>query len=202
MAYVQNLPTFVIAGLMLNLTPGADMLLVASRSARGGFPSGVAASLGIATGCLVHILLASLGVATLVAAVPGLSAGLRILGGVYLGYLGIGLCRPKPADAPAMGRNGRDSFVQGLMTNFLNPKVGLFFLAFLPPFVAPDAPSRAWALIGLGLVFNLGGTLVNLTVAGLAARGRTWSPGAGVSRVFSTAVGLLMMALGITLMVG
>ncbi|MEW6706010.1 MAG: LysE family translocator [Pseudomonadota bacterium] len=168
---------FVLTGVVLNLTPGADTLLVVSRTAAGGFRHGAAAALGIALGCLVHAVAAALGVAALLAASAEAFRLLTWVGAAYLAWLGLQMLRqarkPVPAETGAgAASNGgcRAAFLQGVLTNVLNPKVGLFFLAFVPQFVSPDAASPLAAFLTLGLVFDLTGGLWLLTVAALTVR--------------------------------
>ena len=204
MTGVHDLPLFIVAGLLLNLTPGVDMALVASRSAALGFRAGAAAALGVAAGCLLHTLAAALGVSALVAQSAAAFTLLRWLGAAYLVWLGVAmLCArlvavPKGAAPPAssLGR----LFAQGFLTNALNPKVALFFLAFLPQFIAADAPDKGLAFVLLGLLFNLNGTLVNIALAAIVAmlRERVVAP-ARWRLWFTRGVGVLFVALGLRL---
>ena len=178
---IQNLPLFIAAGLLLNITPGADMALVVTRSAAQGFRAGAAAALGVGAGGLLHAAAVALGLATLLAQAPQAMAVLRWGGAAYLVWLGISLLRAGTAvssttsTAPAVAAVAAAwpfwrVFGQGFLTNALNPKVALFFLALLPQFVAPDAARPGLALWLLGLLFNLNGTLVNLAIAAGVAR--------------------------------
>lgn len=169
---------FVVTGLVLNLTPGADTLLVVSRTAAGGWRQGAAAALGIQLGCLVHAVAAALGVAALLAASPLAFRVLTWAGAAYLVWLGLQMLRAafKPAlpravrEAPAAASSLRGAFAQGVLTNVLNPKVGLFFLAFVPQFIDAAAPSPLAAFLALALVFDLTGGTWLLIVAALTAR--------------------------------
>lgn len=164
---------FALASLALNIVPGADMTFVAASAARGGRRVGVAAALGIAAGCIVHIVAAVIGLSALIAASAQAFAVLKWLGAAYLLYMAWGLLRsPKPAaaDAPAPQLTPRQAFRAAALVNVLNPKVGLFFLAFLPQFIDPAAGSATLAILTLGLWFNLSGTVVNAVVALTAAR--------------------------------
>jgi threonine/homoserine/homoserine lactone efflux protein len=160
------------AGLALNITPGPDMLYVAARSTSEGRAAGIVSSLGIATGTLFHITAVALGLAALLAAVPVAYAAVRIGGAIYLVYLGVralathstGSVRAL-ADAPLAA-----IFRQGVITNILNPKVALFFLAFLPQFVDPSRGNPAVQIVVLGLIFDTSGTIVNTAVALGASR--------------------------------
>jgi threonine/homoserine/homoserine lactone efflux protein len=168
---------FMAAALALNLTPGPDMLYVTARSISDGRAAGVLSAFGIAAGTLVHITALALGLAALLAAVPLAYDVVRIAGAIYLLLIGIQLIvRPRTAaDVARLPRSRlRVIFAQAVVTNVLNPKVALFFLAFLPQFVDPAAGSPVPQIVFLGLLFNVQGTLVNVAVALLASRGTAW----------------------------
>ena len=191
---------FLGATLALNLTPGPDMLYVVARSVGEGRAAGIASALGIAAGCLVHMLRVAFGLAQLLLAVPAAYDAVRFAGAAYLVYLGIRALRSRPAaeGAPAPARASRGAiFRQGMVTNILNPKVARFFLAFLPQFVDPERGSVAAQILLLGLLFNLSGTLVNLAVAWAASGARRWTVRAGGAPVFQRLTGLVFIALGI-----
>ena len=194
-----------MAGLALNFTPGPDMLYVAARGASEGRPAGVASALGIGAGTLVHITLVALGLAALLRAVPVAYLVVRIGGAAYLIYLGVRairsrstfvLQRVEPAPLWAV-------FRQGVITNVLNPKVALFFLAFLPQFVDPSRGNPVIQVVVLGLVFDLTGTLVNLGVAVGASRAASRLRGASRARdVLQTITGALFIGLGLKVAFG
>lgn len=195
---------FVLSGLLLNVTPGADTLYIVGRSAAQGFRGGLLAALGIGAGCLVHILAATLGLSAILAASATAFTVVKLMGAAYLLYLGATLLR-SASTAPASPKSlppSRDGavFWQGFLTNVLNPKVALFFLAFLPQFIALDAPSKPLAMLFLGLVFDVNGTLWNVFLA-YAASGaaRRLSHGEGVGRWLSRAAGSLFIYFGIRL---
>jgi threonine/homoserine/homoserine lactone efflux protein len=200
---VNDLGVFLAATLALNLTPGPDMLYVITRSATEGRAPGVVSALGIATGCVVHTVAVAAGVAGLLAAVPVAYDGLRYLGAAYLVYLGVRrLVRPGP---PATGEVTSPPqglwpvYRQGVITNVLNPKVALFFLAFLPQFVDRSAGGVSLQLAALGTLFNVSGTIVNVLVA-LAASGTVrWTRGSAIPEWAARASGLVFVALGVRL---
>jgi threonine/homoserine/homoserine lactone efflux protein len=167
---------FVTAGLLLNITPGPDMLYVVGRSTTQGARAGAAAALGIGAGCLVHILAAALGVSALIAASATAFTLLKLCGAAYLLYVGLSLLFSRPATqtaalTPVMTPTSNSSiFMQGFLTNALNPKVALFFLAFVPQFISADSKQQTMAFLFLGLVFNVNGTLWNLFVAWITAK--------------------------------
>ena len=174
---IHGWPLFIGAGLLLNLTPGADMALVARSSASQGWRAGAAAALGVGAGCGVHITTAALGLGALLAGSPTTFALLRWVGAAYLVWLGWGLLRSRPTlagDGATAADNAaqawRRMFWQGFLTNALNPKVALFFLAFVPQFIDPGASHKALAFMALGTVFVVNATAVNLALAWGMAR--------------------------------
>ena len=200
---VHDLALFVAAGLLLNVTPGPDMAYIAARAATGGFRSGVAATLGITTGCVVHTMAAAAGLSVILATSAAAFGIVKWLGAAYLLYAGVRLliassrvphtvapAAPMPTASPA--RIFREAFV----INVFNPKVALFFLAFLPQFIDADAPLKALAFIALGCLFNVNSLFVNIPVAWLAARaGRRVRTDARGVRWLTGAVGALFVLL-------
>jgi threonine/homoserine/homoserine lactone efflux protein len=153
---------FIPAGLALNLTPGADMMFCLGQGLKGGPRAAMAANFGIATGGMVHVTLAALGLGALVAAHPAAFEAIRWFGVAYLLWLAISALRsPLPvAGAEVAPRAAVRVFGQALLVNLLNPKVILFILAFLPQFVDPARPILPQFLT-LGVVFAIGGLIVN-----------------------------------------
>jgi threonine/homoserine/homoserine lactone efflux protein len=201
---VHDLPLFIAAGLLLNITPGADLALIGARSAGHGFRSGAAAALGVGAGCFVHVAAAALGLSALIASSATAFTVLRWVGAAYLVWLGIGLLRSSggaaAASTPSPATTTWRSLVQGFLTNALNPKVALFFLAFLPQFIDANAPNKALAFVALGTVFAFNGTIVNVAFAALVARVRQAFNGPhSVGRWVSRGVGALFVALGVRL---
>lgn len=207
----QDLSLFIVSGLLLNITPGPDSLLIMARSASQGFKSGSAAALGIGAGTCVHVLAAALGLSALLAASAAAFTVVKLMGAAYLVYLGVTMLfkRHQPAAAadPALPApppmRWRQIFTQGFLTNVLNPKVALFFLAFVPQFIAADAPSKALAFIFLGAVFNLNGMLWchllawSSAAAGARVRGQAWSQTMG--RWLQRGIGALFLGFGVRL---
>jgi len=170
---VHDLALFAGAALLLNLTPGPDMLFVAGTAASRGRRAGLLAALGVGAGCLFHTVLAAVGLSALLAASDLAFSAVKWAGAAYLVWAGLVMLRARRHDGrdrPARSVQGGNPFWQGALTNALNPKVALFFLAFLPQFIDAGAPGQAGALVVLGTLFNLGGTGVNLIVALLASR--------------------------------
>ncbi|MDR3507875.1 MAG: LysE family translocator [Caulobacteraceae bacterium] len=157
---------FMAGAVALNLTPGPDMAFVLAQSASGGARRGIAAALGIGVGALFHMMLAAFGLTALFAAWPLAFDIVRYAGAAYLVWIAIGMIRDPPHLRPAAREaSAWTAFRRGVLTNVMNPKVAMFFIAYLPQFVSPHAgPTWAQILI-LGLAFDLSGTLVNSAVA-------------------------------------
>lgn len=157
---LSSLAGFTAAVVVLALTPGPDNLAILSLGISRGRAAAVGFALGCAAGCLTHIGWAILGVAALLQASPKALGGLKIAGALYLAYLGVMSLRSTggavPATEGAASTATEEShwrhFGRGFVANAINPKVALFFLAFLPPFVRPDAPATPQMLV-LGLLF-------------------------------------------------
>ncbi|MFN5570451.1 MAG: LysE family translocator, partial [Bradyrhizobium sp.] len=141
---------FLLSGLVLNMTPGPDTAYIVGRSVQMGWRGGAAAALGISTGCLVHVFASAIGLSALLMASATAFAAVKWAGAAYLVYLGFTQLFARPpaaaaeADAPAVAADAslRQVFWQGALTNVLNPKVAMFFLAFIPQFVAADAAHK------------------------------------------------------------
>ncbi|ERE03357.1 LysE family translocator [Pseudogulbenkiania ferrooxidans] len=163
---LPQLAAFLAAAMLITVTPGPDNLMVLSQGISRGRSQGMAFGLGCALGCLNHTLLAALGVSALIAASPLAFAALKIAGGAYLVYLGWGAIRSSgasfDANAQASGPQGSlaATFRRGLIANAINPKVVLFFLAFLPQFVNPAQGPVGLQTAILGALFTLQGALI------------------------------------------
>lgn len=202
----HDLLLFILAGWLLNVTPGPDTALIVARSTQMGFKGGAMACAGVAAGIMVHILAAALGISALIAASATAFGIIKFLGAAYLIYMGIRMIVTRRADdgiAPAGSKAPLGLmrvFQQGFITNALNPKVALFFLAFLPQFIDSDAPSMALAFVFLGVVFNINGTLWNLGVAWATARAAAMVRGAKTfQRWIDCTIGALFVAFGVKL---
>lgn len=163
---------FALASFALNIVPGPDMTFTATAGARGGVRVGLAAAFGIFAGCLVHIAAAVVGLSALIAASAQAFAILKWIGAAYLLYMAWTLFRAPPAAAEgavAPALTAAQAFRSGALVNILNPKVGLFFLAFIPQFVDPASASPALTILFFGLWFNTVGTAVNALVALISA---------------------------------
>jgi threonine/homoserine/homoserine lactone efflux protein len=200
---LSTLLLFMTAALALNVTPGPDMLYVATRSTSEGRTAGVVSAFGIAAGTLVHITALALGLSALLAAVPLAYDAVRYAGAAYLLYLGArALLRPASgggSDAAITPAALGVVFRQGMVTNVLNPKVALFFLAFLPQFVDPARGNAVMQTVLLGLLFNTSGTIVNVLVALGASRAGSWLRRGRAGQTLQRATGVIFVALGLRL---
>ncbi len=170
---IHDLALFIISGLLLNILPGPDSLLIMTRSATQGWRAGSAATLGIGAGTMVHVLAAALGLSALLSTSAAAFTVVKWIGAAYIVYMGIGMLRAKLRDGDVAGAAQpvdvagplarplawRKIFLQGFLTNVLNPKVALFFLAFVPQFIAVDSSNKPLAFIILGAIFNFNGML-------------------------------------------
>jgi threonine/homoserine/homoserine lactone efflux protein len=194
---------FMVATLTLNLTPGPDMLYVIARSAGQGRAAGIASALGIAGGCLVHTAAVAFGLSRLLSSVPAAYQVVQYAGAAYLLYLGVRTLVRRGNDEAGADPEPENLWVvfrQGVTTNVLNPKVALFFLAFLPQFADARRGSLAAQLLLLGTVFNVSGTLVNIGVALAASGAGSWlKRRLGTSSLLRWATGAIFIGLGVRL---
>jgi threonine/homoserine/homoserine lactone efflux protein len=163
---------FVAAGLALNIVPGADMTFVIASAARGRRRDGIVAALGIGAGTLVHICAAVLGLSAILASSQTAFNVIKWVGAAYLLYIAVSLLvsgKDATDEQPRPGQSGWRLLRAAAFVNILNPKVALFFLAFLPQFVDAHAAIPALQILCLGLWFDVVGTIVNIIVAVIAA---------------------------------
>jgi threonine/homoserine/homoserine lactone efflux protein len=197
---------FIGAGLLLNLTPGPDVLYIVGRSLSQGRVAGVVSALGIGAGCLMHVAAAALGLSALLVAVPPAYEAIRCAGAAYLVWLGVRAWRSESGGlgVRAMERASLSRiFQQGLITNVLNPKVAIFFLAFLPQFTDAARGGLPLQFVVLGLVFVVNGTLVCLAYAVAASSLGDWLKSRyDVSTWLARAMGGLFILLGFRLALG
>lgn len=202
---IHDLTLFIVSGLLLNIMPGPDSLLIMARSATQGWRAGCAAALGIGAGTMVHVTAAAVGLSALLSTSTMAFSVVKWVGAAYIVYVGIAMLRTKlkPEAGPAGSRNStaaataangtapgepqaasafpqpaaamtyRRIFAQGFLTNILNPKIALFFLAFVPQFIAADSSNKALAFLILGCIFNFNGML--------------WCNGLAVATAFASA---------------
>ena len=203
---IHDFALFVTTGILLNLTPGPDTLYILGRSIAHGRPAGVASALGISVGSIFHTCAAALGLSAVLATSAWAFIFVKLAGGAYLIFLGVRALLERQQELampPHFKRRGAAAaFRQGIVTNILNPKVALFFLAFLPQFIDGNAASKTIAFIVLGLTFVMTGTVWCLILAwfssAFSARVRE-SP--TVTALLNRAVGSLFIFLGLRLAV-
>ena len=164
---IVHYPLFILTAVTLNLYPGPDTLYILGRSAAQGRAAGVVSALGIGSGAVIHSLLGALGLTAVVAASAMAFSVIKWAGAAYLVYLGVSMLLAK-SEGPVKAsppQTLRRIYVQGVLTNVLNPKVALFFLALIPQFIAPGAAHPGLAFLVLGLTFVTTGTVWCLIVA-------------------------------------
>ena len=213
MPELHQLLMFIAAGWLLNLTPGPDVLYIVSNALRCGTRAGIVAGLGITAGCFVHIFAAAVGVGALLAASATAFTVLKWVGAAYLLWMGVRMLFAKASGdggsgaaiaaaqaAPAAVVPLRKVFLGGFWTNALNPKVAIFFLAFMPQFIAPGTDNKALAFVLLGVLFNVNAIPVNTgwaMAAGWMAR-RVGAVQRGM-RWLDRAAGVLFIGFGLKL---
>jgi len=204
---IQNFPLFLISCIMLNLTPGQDTMYIIGRSVAQGKKSGILSALGIMSGVLIHTFFAAIGLSVILAT-SALAFGIvKFVGAGYLIWIGIGFLQNRNTDEEPEITEKKELgpwkiYRQGILTNLLNPKVALFFLSFLPQFVAPRAEFIFMPFMALGLVFFFTGSLWCMVLvygaSWLADRMRHRSSMGGILK---KATGALFIGLGIKLAV-
>ena len=197
---------FLLAAILLTASPGPDNLMVLGLGMSKGRRQGMVFGLGCALGCLSHTLLAVIGVSAAIAASPAAFTALRVGGGLYLVWLGIGALRSQggqsAAGAAAPPQSLRSLFMKGLLANAINPKVVLFFLSLLPQFVVPANGQVAGQMLALGLTFTLQAAILFGLLGYFAGAVGGWlerKPGAG--KWLDRAAGGVFIALGVKLIV-
>ncbi len=178
---LHHLLLFIAAGLLLNLTPGPDVLYIVTHALRSGVRAGIVAGFGITAGCFVHIFAAAVGVSALMAASSTAFTVLKWAGAAYLLWMGVKMLFARapasdddpaaqaPQTVPVADSSLKRVFLGGFWTNVLNPKVALFFLAFVPQFIAPGTANTPLAFLLLGSLFNFNAIFINVGWAVLAA---------------------------------
>jgi threonine/homoserine/homoserine lactone efflux protein len=209
MAGTQHLWLFIVSGLLLNITPGPDSLFIMARSASQGWRAGFVACWGVGAGVFVHVFAAALGLSALLATSAMAFTAVKVIGAGYLVWIGLGMLRQRRAADAALPTEDTATpraipyaliFRQGFLTNVLNPKVALFFLAFVPQFIAPDAASKPLAFLLLGAIFDFNGMLWCHALALFTAfASHRLQVGAALARWLNRAIGAMFVALGVRL---
>ncbi|WP_299662819.1 LysE family translocator [uncultured Ruegeria sp.] len=197
-----TLLAFIPAAMVLNFTPGADMMFCFGQGLRSGTRSALLASLGVSVGLMVHVLLAGLGLGAVVSAIPWLFDVIRWMGVAYLLYLAWGAIRNGAVSDDAPAKPAHYAFREGLLVNLTNPKVILFVLAFIPQFVDPARGSVLGQFLILGTIIASGSVLVNGMLGNFAGRaGRILVSNSRASRIMGWITGGIFAALAIRLAV-
>lgn len=202
---IVNFSVFIITGIILNLTPGADTMYILGNSMSNGKKAGIMSALGISTGCIVHTILAALGLSVILAKSALAFNIIKYLGAAYLVYLGIRSFMSKSSLLIHNGDNEKSSFkniyFQGIITNVLNPKVALFFLAFLPQFINPNNTYGALPFLLLGCTFIITGTIwcIVLAVFSSYLTGKI-SEKVGLANSLNKISGIIFVGLGLNLL--
>lgn len=201
---IHDFELFLAAGMLLNLTPGPDTAYILGRSIAQGREAGIASALGISIGSIFHTCAAALGLSAILATSAFAFSAIKLLGGAYLVFLGIKMLldRRKQLSLPANFRRRTTiaAFRQGVLTNILNPKVALFFLAFLPQFIDPASNAKIMAFVTLGLTFVTTGTIWCLILAWFAsAFSERLRSNETISQWLNRIAGALFVFLGIRL---
>ena len=209
MMTVDNLGLFIASGVLLNLSPGPDVLYIVSQSLRSGVKAGLAAVMGITAGCCVHMAAAAFGVGLLLATSTLAFNALKWVGAAYLVYMGVQLLWSRATDPAHEALQPpvqvevvdlKKIFFKGFVTNLLNPKVALFFLAFVPQFIPTDVSDKPLYFLALGILFTANGLLVSSAYAwGAAWMARRIALLQSALRVLDGVAALMFMAFGIQL---
>lgn len=168
----QNLLAFLLSSFLLWITPGTDTMYILARSISQGRQAGLVSALGISSGILIHTVFAAFGLSAILATSAWAFTAIKVAGAAYLIYLGLQawLRKTTPLATPDVDTMSHwQIYRQGVVTNVLNPKVAIFFLAFLPQFVNPAAGLGALPFLVLGIMFVTGGTIWCLLLAGFSA---------------------------------
>ena len=200
----QHLGIFVISGILLNMTPGQDTLYIVGRSVSQGQKAGILSVMGIVSGAVVHTLFAAFGLSAILATSARAFAVVTLLGAAYLIYLGLQMLLARQATVGEAAVFEQESswsiYRAGLLTNLLNPKVALFFMAFLPQFVAPTSDSQVLSFLFLGGLFIFNGTLWCLVLVSIAsAMSRRLRQRQSWSMILKRLTGTVFVGLGVRL---
>jgi threonine/homoserine/homoserine lactone efflux protein len=202
----EHLAVFIVSGILLNLTPGQDTFYIVGRSVAQGRRAGLLSVMGIASGAVIHTFAAAFGLSAVLATSANAFIAVKLVGAAYLTYLGLRMLfegRQAPGESAAFAPAGDWAVYRaGLLTNLLNPKVALFYLAFLPQFVAPTSESRVLSFLFLGGVFIFNGTIWCLILVWAASTmSRRLRRNGSSSTILKRATGAIFVGLGVRLAV-
>jgi RhtB (resistance to homoserine/threonine) family protein len=203
----ENFYLFLTASILINLSPGPDMIYTTARSLSQGVKAGILSALGIFAGCLFHIAAAVFGLSKIIEESVLLFSIIKYAGAAYLIYLGVRSLLSKNKTKTEVEAlpiiPGRKIFLQGMLTNILNPKVAIFFLSFLPQFINPQSLYLKEQIAFLGLWFDLQGTLVLIIVAILTGAFRhLLRQNAGFWNWQEKITGIILVGLGLKVLFG
>jgi RhtB (resistance to homoserine/threonine) family protein len=201
---IHDFGLFLAAGILLNLTPGPDTAYILGRSIAQGREAGVASALGICVGSIFHTCAAALGLSAILATSALAFGTIKVLGGAYLIFLGIKMILDRRKHLSLSSHFRRRTiaaaFRQGVFTNILNPKVALFFLAFLPQFIDSASNTKVLAFLMLGFAFVTTGTVWCLVLAWFAsAFSERLRTNETIARWLNRTAGALFVFLGLRL---
>lgn len=210
---IENYLGFILAAILLNLTPGTDSVYIITRSISQGQKAGLYSVLGITSGSLIHTLLASLGLSVLLASSPMAFMIVKYIGAAYLCYLGLKMLLSQPSNAVANNLSKDKAtgnqhkvdnwqiYKQGVLTNLFNPKVALFFIAFFPQFIDANYAYGMVSFLILGLTFASTGLIWCSCLALLAARfSKKLRENPSVETILNKISGVVFIGLGIKLL--
>lgn len=201
----HDLEIFVISCITLNLIPGVDTIYIISRSMSEGMRAGIISALGISTGSIFHILATALGLSALIFSFSYAFTVIKVIGAMYLIYLGISMFIKKKETLHVKSFKHQETsswkiYKQAILTNVLNPKVALFFMALLPQFVAADSSSKVVSFLFLGSIFLFTGTIWCLIIAIFSSKVVSrFQKGKNNSNILSKITGSIFILLGVKL---
>jgi RhtB (resistance to homoserine/threonine) family protein len=198
---IHDFALFLASGILLNLAPGPDTAYILGRSIAQGRTAGIASAFGISVGSIFHTCAAALGLSAFLATSAWAFSAIKLIGGGYLVFLGIKLILERGEQfcvaSDFRRSNSGAAFRQGVLTNLLNPKVALFFLAFLPQFIDPASRAKIPAFLALGLTFVTTGTIWCVILAWFAAAfSQRLRANRKISQWLNRAIGSIFVFLG------
>jgi threonine/homoserine/homoserine lactone efflux protein len=202
---ISNFEVFLVTAILLNLTPGTDTMYIVSRSISQGRTAGIYSALGISSGIVVHTLLAAFGLSVILTQSTFLFNAIKIAGAIYLAYLGLKMLASKSNTSEQKSlpiQSNKKIFFQGMITNVTNPKVALFFLAFLPQFIHADSGAASpLPFIILGLTFTLTGGIWSLLTAYFSSMATSrLRKNAKTGVILNRLTGIVFIGMGISLL--
>ncbi len=201
---IEHYWIFILSSILLNITPGSDTIYILSRSIFQGKKAGIMSVYGIVSGSLVHTLLAGLGLSLILMQSALAFNIVKWIGAAYLIWLGVRSITARHEDNPSMqaveSQSNRKVYLQGMMTNVLNPKVALFYLAFIPQFVSPEQTYGAIPFILLGLTFSTTGILWCMLLVLFSSKMAQRLQSSRISTYMNKITGSIFILLGLNLL--